>query len=159
MKRCPRPERLWRAGRRRPRLAIALADAAGERSRSAGWISDFVVSVRKITKNLTRWCLALTAFWAFVNWPATSGLGGFWRHAGFPLVFAWGAFGRFEEFDVFSFVVDCLLGVIVVVETVSKRHFGRRNERIFSENRVLKQSLGLSWLCARSRKSETHTSV
>jgi hypothetical protein len=73
----------------------------------------------------TRWCVALTALWVFANWPTASGLGGLWQHAGFSFVFAWGAFGRFEHFDFLLLLLDCLLGILVVV--------------------------GVSWLCAWSR--------
>ncbi|AWM36059.1 hypothetical protein GobsT_61850 [Gemmata obscuriglobus] len=73
----------------------------------------------------TRWCIALSLLWVFANWPSTSGLGGFWLHAGFPFTFAWGAFGRFEHFDVRLLLADVLFGLLTVV--------------------------GIAWLCARSR--------
>jgi hypothetical protein len=72
------------------------------------------------------WTIALTVLWLFMNWPTTSGLGQFWAHAGFPLVFSWGTSGRFQNFDALALAVDVLLGMTVIV--------------------------GLSWLCAWSRK-------
>src|SRR5262249_28733109 len=83
------------------------------------------LSVVMRKRTFTRWCVALTTLWVFLSWPATSGIGGFWRHAGFPFVFAWGTFGRFEDFDIFLLLADFLLGVVAVI--------------------------GLSWLCAWSR--------
>ncbi len=74
----------------------------------------------------TWWCAVLAVLWISLNLPSTSGLGGFFRHAGFPLSFAHGAFGRFEHFDGVALAVDGLLGVVVV--------------------------FGIPWLCAWSRQ-------
>lgn len=71
------------------------------------------------------WCVALTLLWIFANWPTRSGLGGLWRHAGFPFTFAWGAFGQFEHFNSVLLILDILLGLIVAI--------------------------GVAWICACSR--------
>ena len=73
-----------------------------------------------------RWSIALTAFWVFMNWPTTFGIGNFWATSGFPLPYAWGTFGRFQNFDALAFALDFSLGMGVM--------------------------FGIPWLCAWSRR-------
>jgi len=80
-----------------------------------------------------RWAIALTIFWACMNWPTTSGLGGIWASVGFPIPFAWGTFGRFQGFDMVAFMADLLLSIAVIA--------------------------GVPWLCAWSRKLTDNESV
>ena len=72
------------------------------------------------------WSIAMTLLWIFLNWPSTSGLGGFFRHAGFPLIYAWGTDGDFQEFDFIALGVDMSVGIALVI--------------------------GISWLCAWLRR-------
>ncbi len=71
------------------------------------------------------WCLGLSAFWVFANWPQRIGKGIF-EVAGFPLNYAVWLFGKLEKFDTWALTINCLFGAVVVI--------------------------GLSWLCAWSRK-------
>ena len=54
---------------------------------------------------------------------STSGLGGFWRHAGFPFTFAWGTVGQFDHFDIVLFLADFWLGLIVEFQIAAQIRF------------------------------------